>query len=247
MSMTEHNGPKVLELINAGVSYHRKRGRLPWRHKKFWALKNVSMELFQGETLGIIGRNGAGKSTLLRLLAGIIRPDRGRFVDYGQQATLLSLQVGFVDHLSGHENAILSGMLLGMDRKEIEEKMPSIVDFAELADFIDEPIATYSSGMRARLGFSTALHVEPDILLIDEVLGVGDAEFKEKSKKAMREQLRSNKTVVIISHSINLIREVCDRTVWIDRGQTRMMGSTPEVTHAYVKAVEESRNRKAAS
>jgi lipopolysaccharide transport system ATP-binding protein len=212
---------------------------------EFWALEDVSLDLFLGETLGVIGRNGAGKSTLLRLLAGIIKPDRGRMETHGYQATLLSLQVGFVDYLTGRENVVISGLLLGMTRSEIEEKMSSIVAFAELEDFIDEPIQTYSSGMRARLGFATAVHVEPEILLIDEILGVGDAEFKEKSKRVMREKMSSHHTVVLVSHSLDLIRSVCDRVVWIEKGRTRMEGRAEDVMGAYEASVERARGPRA--
>jgi lipopolysaccharide transport system ATP-binding protein len=214
---------------------------MPGYGTEFWALEDVSLTVNRGETLGVIGRNGAGKSTLLRLLAGIIRPDRGIVENLGYQSTLLSLQVGFVDYLSGRENVILSGMLLGMHRREIEEKMASIIEFAELGEFIDQPIQTYSSGMRARLGFSTALHVEPDILLIDEVLGVGDAEFKEKSTRAMRERMRSDRTVVLVSHSLGLIRSVCDRVVWIEKGRNREEGDPKTVGKSYQQEIEQRR------
>lgn len=203
------------------------------RAEGFWAIKDLSMELWRGETLGVVGRNGAGKSTLLRLLAGITRPDVGEYVNHGYQATLLSLQVGFVPHLSGRENVMLSGLLLGLQRKEIEERMADIVAFAELEDFINQPIQTYSSGMRARLGFSTAFYVDPDILLIDEVLGVGDAAFVKKSKKVMREKISSDTTVVLVSHSASAIRSVCDRAVWIDGGRVQLDGDTEEVLAAY--------------
>jgi lipopolysaccharide transport system ATP-binding protein len=217
----------VLELKNVGVFYQR-RGRA-----EHWALRDISLSLFQGETLGVIGRNGAGKSTLLRLLAGIIRPDRGDYVNHGYQASLLSLQVGFVAHLSGRENIVLSGLLLGMQLREIKERIDEIIAFAELEDCIDEPIETYSSGMRARLGFSAAFHVDPDILLIDEVLGVGDAEFVEKSKRVMQEKIRSDKTVVLVSHNANVVRAQCDRAVWIEKGRTLAEGATDQVLEAY--------------
>jgi lipopolysaccharide transport system ATP-binding protein len=209
----------------------------------FWAIEDLSLQLRQGETLGVIGKNGAGKSTLLRLLAGITRPDRGRYVNYGYQATLLSLQVGFVSHLSGRENVMLSGLLLGLDRREIAARMDDIVEFAELEEFIDEPIQTYSSGMRARLGFSTAFHVDPDILLIDEVLGVGDATFVEKSKAVMREKIQSDKTVVIVSHSVSSIRDLCDRVVWIHGGRVRLEGEPKDVLDAYAQWAEAQKTK----
>ena len=217
----------VLALRNVGVFYQRRGGV---RH---WALEDVSIDLAQGETLGVIGRNGAGKSTLVRLLSGIIRPDRGEYVNHGYQASLLSLQVGFVSHLSGRENIVLTGLLLGMSLRDIRSRLDEIVAFAELEEFIDEPIDTYSSGMRARLGFSAAFHVDPDVLLIDEVLGVGDAEFVEKSKAVMQERIRSDKTVVLVSHNANVVRSLCDRVVWIDRGRTVAEGKTDEVLGLY--------------
>lgn len=233
----------MLELRDVGVCYRRRSGFLGRRGTEFWALEGLSMSLYRGETLGVVGRNGAGKSTLLRLLAGITRPDRGELVNHGYQATLLSLQVGFVGHLSGRENIMLSGLLLGLDRREIAARTDDIVRFAELEDFIDQPIQTYSSGMRARLGFSTAFHVDPDILLIDEVLGVGDAGFVKKSKAVMREKIRSDKTVVIVSHSASSIRSLCDRVIWVHDGRVQDDGLPQSVLRRYVDWVEAARNR----
>ena len=221
----------ILALNRVGVYYQRRGGV---RH---WALEEISLSLHKGETLGVIGRNGAGKSTLLRLLAGIIRPDRGKYVNHGYQASLLSLQLGFVGHLSGRENIILSGLLLGMHLREIKERIDDVIAFAELEEFIDEPIETYSSGMKARLGFSAAFHVDPDILLIDEVLGVGDAEFVEKSKAVLQERIRSDKTVVLVSHNANVVGALCDRAVWIDKGRSVAEGPTAEVLSEYQKSL----------
>lgn len=221
----------VLSLRQVGVYYLRRRAKA--RH---WALEDVSLDLYKGETLGVIGRNGAGKSTLLRVLAGIIQPDRGEYLNFGFKASLLSLQVGFVGYLSGRENIMMSGMLLGMHRDEIERRMDDIVEFAELGSFIDEPIETYSSGMRARLGFSTAFHIDPDVLLIDEVFGVGDGQFVEKSKAVMKDKIMSDKTVVMVSHNLNAIRGLCDRAVWIEEAKTVMEGPLEDVVEAYRKA-----------
>lgn len=229
---------KVLSLSHVGVRYGRRSRPFSFSEgtQGFWALRDVTLDLFRGETLGVVGRNGAGKTTLLKILAGILKPDVGSYVNNGYQASLLSLQVGFVGYLSGRENAILSGLLLGMDRREIEHKMEAIVSFAELHDFIDEPIQTYSSGMRARLGFSTAFQVDPDVLLIDEVLGVGDAEFTEKSKAVMREKIQSDKTVVLVSHNAPMVRSLADRVVWIERGCTVAEGAPEEVLEAYAQS-----------
>jgi lipopolysaccharide transport system ATP-binding protein len=224
-------GSIALTLKNVGAFYWRRTGYL---HKeRFWALRDVSFDLHHGESLGVIGRNGAGKSTLLQLLAGILRPDQGTLINHGVRATLLSLQIGFVPYLSGRQNAILSGMLLGLAKQEVEEKMADIRAFSELGDFFDQPINAYSSGMKARLGFSVAFQLNPDVLLIDEVLGVGDAEFKAKSSQIMREKIRSDKTIVLVSHSPGTIRQLCDRAVWIDNGATRAEGETTEVLDRY--------------
>lgn len=230
----------ALHLENVGVGYQRRRGLLGAKSSLMWALKDASLTLYEGETLGIVGRNGAGKSTLLRLLAGIIRCDRGKFINFGHSVTLLSLQVGFVQYLSGRENVMLSGLLMGMKRKEIAERMDAIVEFAELGDFIDEPIQTYSSGMKARLGFAAAFYVDPDILLIDEVLGVGDEAFVRKSKQVMREKIRSDRTVVLVSHSSSEIAKLCDRVVWIHKGVTKAEGATDEVLAMYAESLEEN-------
>jgi lipopolysaccharide transport system ATP-binding protein len=189
-----------------------------------------------GETVGVIGRNGAGKSTLLKVLAGIIRPDRGEFVMHARTTALLSLQVGFVPYLSGRENVILSGLLLGLDVAEVKDRMGEIVAFAELGNFINEPLDTYSSGMRARLGFSSAFHMDPELLLVDEVLGVGDAAFVRKSSAVMRDRLRSDRTVVLVSHSAASIRALCDRVVWIDRGRVAADGEPNEVLEEYLRS-----------
>jgi len=222
----------IMSLKNVGLSYRRKRGVFG---EEFWALKDVSFDLYQGDTLGIIGRNGVGKSTLLRLMAGIMQPSHGQLINTGYQASLLSLQLGFIYYLSGRENAILSGMFMGLRKREILKRMDSIIEFAELGDFIDQPIATYSSGMLARLGFSVAFQVDPDVLLIDEILGVGDAEFYQKSTKVMQEKIHSNKTIVFVSHHAALIQQLCNRVVWIENGVSRMAGDTRTVLAEYHK------------
>jgi lipopolysaccharide transport system ATP-binding protein len=220
----------VLSLRHVGIYYKRKRGVFG---DPFWALKDVSFDLYQGETLGIIGRNGVGKSTLLRLMAGIIKPNKGTFTNKGYQASLLSLQLGFIYYLTGRENALLSGMFMGLRKKEVKAKMDAIIKFSELGEFIDQPIATYSSGMVARLGFSVAFQVDPDILLIDEVLGVGDAEFSQKSAQLMQEKIRSNKTIVFVSHHAALIQQLCNRVVWIEDGVSKAEGDAASVLKEY--------------
>ncbi|MCB0445941.1 MAG: ABC transporter ATP-binding protein [Gelidibacter sp.] len=223
----------ALSLRNVGTFYWRQAGYL--RKERFWALKDISFELHHGESLGVIGRNGAGKSTLLQILAGILRPDRGKLVNYGVQLALLSLQIGFVPYLTGRQNALLSGMLIGLHRKEVIEKMEAIKNFSELGDFFDQPISTYSSGMKARLGFSVAFQLDPDVLLIDEVLGVGDSDFQRKSSAIMHDKIRSNKTIVLVSHSVETIRRLCDRAVWIEEGVSHAYGNTADVLNIYEK------------
>lgn len=225
------SGNPIISLRHVGISFWRRAGYL--RRKRFWALSDVSFDLYHGETLGIIGRNGAGKSTLLRTLAGIIAPDKGSLLNHGYRASLLSLQLGFIPHLSGRQNAILSAMLLGVPKRIIKARMDEIIRFAELDKFIDQPVTTYSAGMKARLGFATAFQADPDILLVDEVLGVGDSAFQAKSSNAMREKIRSNKTVVLVSHNLQTLRNLCDRAVWIEQGITRAEGDVTTVLQAY--------------
>ena len=220
----------LITLENVGVAFN---AQLRVGSPKFWALDDVSFTLQRGQRLGVIGRNGAGKSTLLRTLAGIIEPDRGRIVRTTASCQLLSLSVGFMHHLSGRDNAILSGMMLGLRRRDIGARLPRIREFSELGDFFDQPISSYSTGMLMRLGFSIAMQVEPDVLLIDEVLAVGDTEFQEKSGAALRERIHGGTTVVFVSHGDAQIRQVCDRAVWIEHGRSVLEGAVDDVLAAY--------------
>ncbi len=229
----------VLSLRHVGASYWLRKGF--FRRRRFWALKDVSFDLYPGESLGVVGRNGCGKSTLLKILAGITRPDKGSISGEPLSATLLALQLGFLPYLTGRENAMLSGMMLGLTRLGIAERIEAIAEFAELGDFFDEPIAEYSAGMRARLGFAVAFQLDPDILLIDEVLGVGDAQFREKSAAVMTEKIRSDKTVVLVSHNAETLLELCDRAVWLEDGCTRAVGPAEEVVIAYRDAFQPRR------
>jgi lipopolysaccharide transport system ATP-binding protein len=228
---------KILTLQHVGLHYSKRKSFL--KNSKYWALKDVTFDLYLGETLGIIGRNGVGKSTLLRVLAGIISPDMGQVLIHkpGLRISLISLQAGFVPFLSGRENAILSGMLLGATKREILARMDDIMAFSELNGFWDQPVNTYSTGMRARLGFSVAYYVNPDVILLDEVLGVGDEAFRQKSTAAMKKRIKSDKTVVLVSHSVPLVKEVCDRLVWIENGRTRAEGYVSEILDAYLKSI----------
>ncbi len=222
----------VLVVDGVGVCF-RRSVRSFFNRTELTALKDVSFDLYPGDSLGVIGRNGAGKTTLLRLLGGIIRPDSGEIKNYGANTALLSLQVGFDPELSGRVNAILGGMFLGYTKKEVVAQLDKIIEFAELEDFIDLPVKSYSSGMRARLGFAVALEMNPDVLLIDEVLGVGDVEFRKKSMAVMKEKLLSNQTIVLVSHSAATVKSLCNRAVWIENGVSRMVGDSKEVVAAY--------------
>jgi len=223
----------ALQLNNVGVSY-KVRSSL-FRSNNYWALKNVSFNIYHGETLGVIGRNGVGKSTLLRVIAGIMAPDKGSLVNTGVNASLLSLQVGFIPYLTGRENAILSGMMLGVTKERMLSLMDEIYHYTDIGTFFDQPVRGYSSGMRARLGFSVAYYTEPDVLLIDEVLGVGDADFKEKSSEALKKRIASNETVVIVSHNVATLEQLCDRVVWIEEGVVHMEGNATDVIDAFKK------------
>ena len=208
------------------------RGRRA-RYEEFWALKGVSFEVKKGEVFGIIGENGSGKSTLLKCLAGILRPERGTIQANGRLAALLELGAGFHPELSGRENIALNAAILGFGRKEIASRFDEIVEFSGLERFIDTPVKNYSSGMYVRLGFSVAINVDPDILVIDEVLGVGDAAFSQKCSEKFAELRNSGKTLIIVTHDLGSIRSLCDRAVWLQYGTMREVGSPGEVVDDY--------------
>lgn len=224
------DGQPIISVRNVGVTYERKG---LFNSTRYEALKDVTFDLHHGESLAVLGRNGAGKSTLLQLLAGVLQPDRGELINRGVQAQLLTLQVGFDPKLTGRDNAILSGILLGRRRRQVEKQLDEIFAFAELEEFMNAPLSTYSAGMKARLGFAVSAYMEPDVLLIDEVLAVGDAAFQCKSKKVMEDKIASDKTVVLVSHSVEMIKKYCNRAVWIDKGISRMEGEVSEVAQAY--------------
>lgn len=206
---------------NIGLCYH-KQASLPWKRRKFWALHDVSFDVHRGETIGIVGKNGAGKSSLLRIIAGIVAPDRGTFERICDvKASLQSLNAGFNMLLSGRQNVFLSGLMLGIPKVKISEYMDEIVELSELGDFIEEPVGTYSSGMQARLGFAIAYFINPDILLIDEVLAVGDAAFQKKSSHLIKEKVRDqHTTAIIVSHSAGMLADLCDRIICIEQGKS---------------------------
>lgn len=206
-------------------------------HEDFVALQDVSLEVPAGSTFGIIGRNGAGKSTLLKCLARILYPDKGRITTNGKMASMLELGSGFHPELSGRENVFLNASILGMSRKAVAAKFDEIVEFAGVGKFIDQPIKNYSSGMYVRLGFSVAINVNPDILVVDEILAVGDAAFKEKSRQKFVELKESGKTVIMVTHSTRNIREMCDYAAWLDSGRLVSIGDAKTVSDEYVASV----------
>ena len=204
------------------------------RYDEFWALKDVSFDIPYGSTFGIIGANGSGKSTLLKCLAGILTPDRGSVTMNGRVAALLELGAGFHPDLSGIENIFLNGSILGMTRKEMQKSIEEIIDFAGLGEFIDTPVKNYSSGMVVRLGFSVAINVDPEILLIDEVLAVGDANFQRKCLEKIEDFRADGKTVVIVSHGVSEVARLCDQVAWIQKGELERLGEPYEVVSQYM-------------
>ena len=203
------------------------------QYEEFHALENVTFDVKRGEIFGVIGRNGAGKSTLLKVVSGIYKPTSGKAVSAGRIAPMLELGSGFDQELSGHDNIFLNGAILGFSEDFLKEKYDEIVAFSELGEFIHQPIKTYSSGMMMRLAFSVATIVEPEILIVDEILAVGDASFQQKSRARMLELMQGGTTVLFVSHSIDQIREMCDRVLWLDHGQVKMLGDTQTVCDAY--------------
>ena len=211
---------------------HLKRSRA----EVFHAVKHVSFTLEKGEILGIIGKNGSGKSTMLQAIAGIFSPNQGEMDLHGNSVSLLSIGVGFQRELTGRENIVLSGMLLGFSEKQVKEKEQEIIEFSELGDFIDAPVRTYSSGMYSKLAFSITAILETDIMLIDEVLSVGDASFKKKSFNKMKELISDeNRTVIIVSHSMDTIKELCSKALWIHNGEVKTYGESREVVEKYLE------------
>ena len=202
-----------------------------------WALQHVDLKVKEGTTLGIIGRNGSGKSTLLKLISRILKPDAGTISVNGKVAALIELGAGFHPELTGRENVIINGIILGLTKSEIKVKLDEIVDFAELHDYIDDPVRTYSSGMYMRLGFSVAVHVDPEILLIDEVLAVGDAAFTRKCTDRMNYFKRRGKTIILVTHNLEMVKSWCDEAIWLDGGLLKLRGKPCDVVEAYTKEV----------
>jgi len=234
----------VIEFHNVSKSYHRHAGQLLLRNhmtqffrrgrlERFFALKRVSFTLERGESMAVIGSNGAGKSTLLGLVAGLSKPDEGAVRVNGQVAALLELGSGFHPDLTGRENVRLNAALLGLSRKRANEAFEAIVEFSGIGDFIDEPLRTYSTGMVMRLAFAVAVHTDPQVLLIDEVLAVGDVAFQAKCFDKIHEFRNSGKTLLCVSHSSFATQQLCDRALWLDHGELIMSGSVADVSAAY--------------
>jgi ABC-type polysaccharide/polyol phosphate transport system ATPase subunit len=222
----------IMEFVRSPVATLRRA-----KHEAFWALDDVSLQVREGEVLGLIGRNGAGKTTLLKLLSRITRPTTGYAEIRGHVRSLLEVGTGFHGELTGRENSYFSGSLLGMKKREIDRKMDEIVAFAEIEKFIDTPVKHYSSGMYVRLAFAVAAHLEPEILLVDEVLAVGDINFQKKCLGKMGDVAKEGRTIVLVSHQMNQMRTLCHRVVWIDGGRVRKDGATHEVVSAYESAM----------
>ncbi|MBW3590008.1 MAG: ABC transporter ATP-binding protein [Actinobacteria bacterium] len=218
--------------------YHTLKERLIFfkrslSYEEFWALDDVSFDISQGSTFGLIGANGSGKTTLLKIIAGILRPTSGEVGVNGRIAALLELGAGFHPDLTGRENIYLNASVLGLGKKEVDKKLDSIVDFAELGAFIDNPVRNYSSGMYVRLGFAVAVHLDPDILLVDEVLAVGDEAFQEKCLARIREFQREGRTIILVTHAVDQVREMCDHAVFLDHGRMAGEGDPSEVVRGY--------------
>ncbi len=219
--------PKQRNIFSILADFFKKKER------KFTALSGIDLEVQQGEVIGIIGRNGSGKSTLLRVISGIYPPDEGTVHAAGDISLLAGLGTGFSAHQTGRENALLYGSILGHSEEEMRAKLDEIIEFSELGSFIDEPLRTYSAGMKARLGLAVASAIKPNILLIDEVLGVGDPNFREKSKKKILDMVKGASTVVIVSHSFGLMTDICDRVVLLDHGRIITQGDPQDSIKAY--------------
>lgn len=223
------------EQVNGLKEYFVKLIKRELLFEEFWALKGISLEIKKGEVFGIVGLNGAGKSTLLKVIAGVLEPTKGKVKINGTIAPLIELGAGFDMELTARENIYLNGAILGYSRKFLDEKFNEIVDFAEIHEFLDVPLKNYSSGMVARIAFAIATIVEPEILIVDEILSVGDFKFQEKCHNRIRKMLENNVTVIMVSHSIEQIRSMCNRAILIEKGKNILIGSAEEVCDLYIK------------
>lgn len=212
------------------------RGRIS-KYEEFWALRNITFEVPKGSTFGLVGGNGSGKSTLLKTLAKIYWPDEGEIHYSGRMSALLEVGSGFHPELTGRENIYLNGSILGMKKKEIDARYEQIVEFSGVKDFIDQPVKNYSSGMYVRLGFSVAIHVEPDILVVDEVLAVGDAAFQEHCFQRFKELKKQGTTIILVTHDLKALVELCDQAAWINKSKLEMVGKAEVVARAYLESI----------
>lgn len=223
------------EKIDSIKEYFVKAIRRELHFQEFWALKNVSFDLEKGDSIGIIGLNGSGKSTLLKIVSGILKPTKGKVETVGSIAPLIELGAGFDANLSARENIYLNGAILGYDRAYMDSRFDEIIEFAELQDFVDTAVKNFSSGMVARLGFAIATMNIPDILIIDEILAVGDYKFQEKSFDRMKKMINSGATVVFVSHSIEQVKQICKKALWLEHGNVKMLGDAETVCNRYME------------
>lgn len=226
-------GDTVLSLRNVSVSYQKKARLFGGKPGESCVLEDITLDIQHGDSIGVLGGNGAGKSTLLKTLGGLINPDNGIIVSETRRISLLAIQAGFIPYLSGRNNSILSGLLMGMSRSEMAGCIEEIKEFSGLGERFEDAVNCYSAGMKSRLGFSTSVNIDPDVLLIDEILAVGDAEFKKKSQGVIQEKINSDKTIVLVSHSTDLIQRCCNRAIWLEKGRLLMDGTVDEVVEAY--------------
>ena len=253
LSASDHSGRSDLAVSvqNVSITYRTTFERVPTFKnaivragrgqkavKEIHAVKNVSFDVPNGTALGIIGANGAGKSTLMRAMAGILPPTKGKIEVWGRVSTLLALGVGFNAQLSGRENVILGGLASGLSRKQVEARAEEVADFAELGEFIDAPMRTYSSGMFSRLAFSVAAHMHPDVLMIDEALSAGDAQFRKKANAKMADLMSTSRAMFLVSHGLGSVVEMCNDAIWLHKGELMMRGEPQEVVDAYMRFLE---------
>ena len=241
---------EITDLSKKFRIYHDKANNLKeraifWNRNKtddFWALRDISLSIPRGTTVGLIGRNGSGKSTLLKIISRILYPTYGQVKVNGRVSTLLELGAGFHPDYTGRENIFLNASILGFSRKYIKEQIDNIIAFAELGDFIDNPVRNYSSGMYMRLGFAVAVHVQPEILLVDEVLAVGDLAFQDKCMEKIKELQHQGVTIIFVTHAPKQVEKLCDSAVWLDNGEVRMQGAATPVAEAYIQFMEKGIN-----